>query len=206
MENIAIISPLESIDKEEVLSDIYFLTGDNAKTSVQAAVSADNYKFFFHGAAIKAVDCEDGKVLKVRDIQSDDIPQFNLELAYALTYNPLTTESLATNGNVYVLSESSFNEKYPEVVKNTVDAMNGIRFAFMYFTINGEVVYAELIDDPKEDSVADKYSMSLGYVADKREILKSMLPKTVAELADANRKLNQEEIDLLVRSLLKGVK
>ncbi|MCR4739801.1 MAG: hypothetical protein K5886_06020 [Lachnospiraceae bacterium] len=202
MENIAIITPVEDIKSEEVLSDIRFLTGDDSKSVIRAKIPGKYFQYYYHGATIEVVDYEDGQVRSVRDIKSDDIPQFNIGVSYGLTFNPVTTESLATNGNVYILNQSSFYRNYPQVVKDTIDAMSGIRFAILYFTINGAVVYMQLIDDMKDGSAADKYSMSFGYVVDKRDILKSMLPKTASELADANRKLNQDEIDRLVSMLL----
>ncbi len=204
MEYITIITPNEEPENAETLSSVFFLTGDMAKKSIQTHIPTKYFKYYYYGATIEVVDYENGRINDIRDVNNDDAASLGLGITYALTFNPATTESLATNGVVYILNQSVFFRNYPQVVMNTVRAMYNTRFALLYYTVNGGVVYVQLIPNPNPGSHADTYSMSFGFVTDKRDMLKSMLPKTISEFEDANRKLNQTDIDKLIDKLYRN--
>ena len=200
MEYLAIIEPLEDIkDKNECRCGVYFLTGDKKGFQREMTLRTGIFTYYFYGAAIEVIEMDYEQVRDVRDIKQPDIRKFDLGLSYALTFNSSTQEILATNGFVYKFDQSTFYRRYPYVVSAMYqNMMTGLPFVWQLYTINGALVYVEMLTGFKKDSPAAKYALASGFVVSDRNTLKCMLPKTETEFEDSNKKLSQDEIDRLI--------
>ena len=198
---IAVIEPMEPFNDYNSLIRCYvtFLTGNKKSKREEHILSTGIFKYYFFGAAIEVVSIENSTIVDIHDITKSDLKQFDLGIAYALTFNNTTQELLASNGFVYKFDQSTFYSRFPQVVSNMYRSMySGKPFVWQLYLLNGAIVYVNMFTDVREESVAYKYLVSPGFSLQSRDTLKLMLPKDTDELKESHDKLSQDEIDIIV--------
>ena len=202
MTGLAIITPLESIEKESVYSELFFIqTRDIVKTYIPNNV----FKYYYYGVTLEIVELDnDNRCISIHDVKKDDLIKYNISINYALTisFDADKIASLSTNGVIYYLEQSTFFKRYKFVFTNMYNAMiTSSNFVFRYFTINGAISYVQLECNKPATSPDYKYALHNGFTVSNRDILKCMLPKTDTDFADSKEKMNQEAIDKLLEQL-----
>ena len=210
MKGIAIIKPVKDInDKEEVLCELRFIDKSNRHTNIIAPVKTSIFKYYFYGVTIEVVELDDsGNVIDIHDLDKESLLEYNLRMNYALSFSFVGNSmvSLATNGLVYYLEQSTFFRNYSFVADNMYKGMLGAsNFVFRYYTIDDEIVYIQLETNKGVDAIDFKYALHNGFVISDRTLLKSLLPKTQADFVDSNEKLSQGKIAALIDKLNKEV-
>lgn len=206
---IAIIKPNEDINgKEEVLCNVRFIDKANKHFTTNTYIKTNIFKYYFYGTTIEVLELDDnGKVIDVHDLDKNALHEYNLQINYALTLSFMGNKivSLATNGVVYYLEQSTFFRNYSFVANNMYIGMLGSsNFVFRYYTMEGEIVYIQLETNKGVNSIDYKYSLHNGFVISDRNLLKALIPKTQEEFEDSNEKLSQKQIDDLIDKINKG--
>ena len=207
MKGLAIITPLENINKEQVYSELYFIDLSNKHRVIKTFVPNSIFKYYFYGVTIEAVELDNNNnCVNIHDITKDDMINYGISLGYALTLSFTENEavSLATNGFTYYLYQSTFFRRYKYIFNNMYYAMTqSSNFVLRYFIMDGAICYVQLECNKSKDAADYKYAMHNGFAISDRNVLKSMLPKTESEFNDSNEKLSQMKIDQLIDKLFK---
>lgn len=208
MKGLAIITPLEStsIDKERIYSELYFIDSKNKHKVVMAYMPKSIFKYYFYGVTLEAVELDsNNNCVDVHDVNRDDMVTYGLTLSYGLTMSFTENDiaSLATNGFVYYLFQSTFFRRYRHIFNDMYSGMmESKNFVLRYYLMDGEICYVELDCNRSKDADDYKYTMHNGFAVSDRNVLKNMLPKTESEFKDSNEKLSQSEIDKLIDKIL----
>lgn len=207
MKGLAIIVPLEDINKEHVYSELYFIDLSNRHKVIKTYVPHNIFKYYFYGATLEVVELDNNNnCVNIHDITKDDMIEYSISLSYALTLSFTENEvvSLATNGFTYYLYQSTFFRRYKYIFNNMCNAMKqSNNFVLRYFIMNGAICYVQLECNKSRDAVDYKYVMHNGFAISNRDILKSLLPKTEIEFNNSTEKLSQMKIDQLIDKLFR---
>lgn len=200
---LALIEPLENpAGKATVDCNVKFVTGDLAHRSKRYSLSTDIFSHYFWGFAFETVVLNDnGTVREIHDLNKEDRIDFNVELLYAVTYNNMTHEVLASNGFVYILDESPFagycrpmlNRIYQEISYAQI-------FCLIMYTLNGAVFSLLFDKNFPESSSSYKYALTPGYITVNKKTLGHLSPKA-SDNFDKNEKLSQQDIDKLIAGI-----
>lgn len=201
---LALIEPLEEYkNKENALSIIKIVTGTHAHRRFQAMMPSSIFTYNFWGSTFEVVTYNDKfEFSDVRDIEKEDFVKFNLGLTQALTFNEESKDVLATNGFVYPMNDSLYAKYCPKVwerILNEIRQANN--FTMQLFTYNGAVIDICFDKDVKPNSTRYKKILTRGFVTTDKTLLRTntSIKNTVG---DTNAKMNQEDIDKLVKELL----
>lgn len=202
MTGLAIIMPLETIDKESVYSELFFL---QTREIVKTFIPNNVFKYYFYGVTLEVVELDkNNNCISIHDVKKDDLIKYNLSINYALTisFDEDKIASLSTNGFVYYLEQTTFFKRYNFVLTNMYNAMKSSNnFVVRFFIINGAISYVQLECNKPSTASDYKYALHNGFSVSNRDILKCMLPKTDMDFIDSKEKLNQEAIDKLFEQM-----
>lgn len=202
---LAYIWPAEDYtDKEFAMANVNFINGPFAKKSMQCRLTTSIYKYYFWGVTFEVVSVTDqGYISTVADVRKEDLAEFGMGIAHALTFNSVTHEVLASNGFVYKLDQSLFYRNCRFACERIYQEMETAdNFVMQMYTLNGGIV-AVLFDknlDPKRPGY--QYAVHRGFVTGDNKVLRTLVPRTAAH-NDDNVVLKQPEIDVLVREMLR---
>lgn len=203
---LALISPMEDyVDKDAVMCNVRLLTGDRKHQTYQMSMTTSIFRYYFWGVTLEVVELDNsGNLIRVYDIDGEARRKYSIGISYALAYDEVNHEILASDGFVYNIDESLF-ARYCKPVCERIYAqiLRSYNFALQFYTWNGAMLSLLFDANVSKDSPMFKYALNRGFIIADKKVLRrmSLVSTSVSYEYDKNQKMTQDDIDRMLRSM-----